>query len=100
MSSNISWSKSIGNWGKNEDISKEKIDGEKEEVIILSFEEKVSAKEEIITICNELVEKSIDLYENFSNKELYDAIVTLMSAKKALDLIQVKNHKTTKKENA
>ena len=100
MSSNISWSKSIGNWGKNEDPSKEKIVGEKEEIIILSFEEKVSAKEEIVTICDELVEKSVVLYEKFSNKELYDAIVTLMSAKKALDLIQVKNHEIIEKENA
>lgn len=95
---NISWSKTVGNWGRNGDLDDlDKVEEKKKE-IVLSFEEKTNAKNEIITICDELVEKSEILYHLFSNKELYDAIVTLRSAQKSLNLIHIKKVKSEIKE--
>ena len=93
MAGNITWGKTISNWGRNADLDTLEPEENKKEVIVLSYKEKLLAKEEIVSACNELVEKSSSLYEIFTNKELYDALVTLKSAQKALNLIYIKEDK-------
>lgn len=94
---NISWSKTVGNWGKNQDLSKtDVIVEEKKEEVKLSFEKVSNSKSEIINLCENLIEKSCLLYDNFSSKELHDAIITLHNTHRSLNLITIKE---TKKEN-
>lgn len=93
---NISWGKTVGNWGRNGDLDDlDKVEEKKKE-IVLSFEEKTNAKNEIINLCENLIEKSCLLYDNFSSKELHDAIITLHNTHRSLNLITIKE---TKKEN-
>lgn len=93
---NITWGKTIGNWGINGDLDNPGNVEEKKKEIVLSFEEKTNAKNEIINLCENLIEKSRLLYDNFSSKELHDAIITLHNTHRSLNLITIKE---TKKEN-
>lgn len=69
---NISWSKTIGNWAKNDQ----------------NFDPNAPVAES-----KERIVMSSTLYDCSSSKELYDTIVTLNSAKRSLDRIFVKESK-------
>ena len=79
---NISW----GTFG----TSKEKV--EVKERVILTAEQLEAKKLELVNKCKELQELTNSLYTEASSKEVYDAIVTLDSAKRALNLIHVKSN--------
>ena len=74
---------------------------EKEVKVVISPEELLVLKNELLLKCNELIDKTNSVYGIASSKELYDSIVTLMSAKRSLNLIHIREplvDKVIKKE--
>jgi hypothetical protein len=91
---NISWSKTIGNWAKNDqNFDPNAPVAESKERIVMSPEDLLNAKNSLLEKCDELIVMSSTLYDCSSSKELYDTIVTLNSAKRSLDRIFVKESK-------
>lgn len=93
---NISWGKTVGNWGANADLDSKEVE-KKEEKKLLSFEELNKHKSEIQEMCEQLIQKSSDFYDNYSNKELYDALIDLDAARRSLGLILLKEPEKVEK---
>lgn len=90
--SNISWSKTVGNWGVNKEIT-----DETDKLIRTPIKKQELDKSELVEKLNmirnnylELLKTSNELYQNFSNKDLSDSIISLESALDALENITVK----------
>ena len=86
---NISWAKTVSNWGNNQELtSQNSQEGSIQPVIKVSFEDFMKSKEEIAAMYQQLREKTSALYEQKSNKDLYDIIISLESVKKSLELVK------------
>lgn len=90
--SNISWSKTVGNWGVNKEIT-----DETDKLIRTPIKKQELDKSELVKKLNmirnnylEILKTSNELYQNFSNKDLSDSIISLESALDALENITVK----------
>lgn len=80
---NISWAKTVGNWGKSEPISEQKSIPVEEKIIQDFTKEKLELKE----LCESLVNKMNSLYDHYHNKDLYDGISLIDSIQKSINSI-------------
>ena len=65
---------------------------EKEEIrYIIPTDEFITSKENLLTKCEDLLTDIESLYTKVQNKELYDALVTLNSVKRSINIIHIKN---------
>lgn len=80
---NISWAKTVGNWGKNGPISEKKSIPVKEKIIQDFTKETLELKE----LCESLVNKMNSLYDHYPNKDLYDGISLIDSIQKSINSI-------------
>ena len=80
---NISWSKTMGNWGKNDPDPVQKTIPVKEKVI----QDFTKEKQELKELCDDLVNKMNSLYDHCANKDLYDGISLINSVQKSISLM-------------
>lgn len=87
---NISWGKTIGNWGNNEqNFDPYKSITSKKGYTKILRAEAVEKLDAIYLEYVKLLEMSIDLYKIFPNKDFSDSIISLESALKALKCVTV-----------
>jgi hypothetical protein len=88
---NITWGKTIANWGSNNpNFDPTKTMDEQKGRIEITFDDKILALNELQQRYQELIILTSELYKGgFSNKELHDSYITLLSAKKSLDDIYI-----------
>ena len=80
---NISWAKTVGNWGKSEPIPEKESIPVKEKIIQDFTKETLELKE----LCESLVNKMNSLYDHYHNKDLYDGISLIDSIQKSINSI-------------
>ena len=85
---NISWAKTVSNWGSCGELPTKKQPEETTVVVKVAPEDFLKSKEEIVAMHQQLKEKTAALYEQKSNKDLYDIIISLESVKKSLELVK------------
>lgn len=88
---NITWGKTIANWGANNpDFDPNKTMDEQEKQIEITFDDKILALNELQQRYQDLIVLTAELYKGgFANKELHDSYITLLSAKRSLDNVYV-----------
>lgn len=86
--SNISWAKSIANWGKNESdpVIENRKSSPKEKVSPEVIQASIT---DILKKCDELMNLSATVYDSNANKELYDVLIHLDEARKSLKSITI-----------
>ncbi len=87
---NISWGKTVSNWGTNNSDAENKQLISKIKVEKISNSDAINALDNIHRIYIELLTETNKLNSVFANKGLHDSFISLISAKKSLDSAYVK----------